>query len=290
VRRLVHLLAILVALSISACATRLGAVRDFADETRRISVAFDPILTGAVDQCQQKFLLRRIYTSDAAIQDFDAADALNRAKASCQAIVDANPTARLISAALGDYAAQLSAIAGDGVPSSVDGDYDTLASKLGEFKDVPEEKLGAVTELIKFISRTGIGRIHRRAIEEALSHEEAVSVLADALVTYTDRVYGAYVRDRQADRDIFIEAIKADSGATAVTTRLQLMELHRLGQQLQQQQMAVVAMQTSVAQMKASMKELRANLDNLSSSDRLKEVRKLSREVRSLYQQLDKAF
>ncbi|WP_148289758.1 hypothetical protein [Ideonella sp. B508-1] len=289
-RRYAHLLVIVVAVLTSGCAINLSAVRDFADETKKISVAFDPILTGAVEQCQQKFVLRRVYTSDVAIKDFDAADTIKRAEMNCQPIAEENLTAKGISSALADYATKLSAIAGDGVASSIDDDYDALTKKIGEFKDIPKEKLGAVTALFKFITSAAVARVQRQAIEEALSHEEAVSVLADALVTYTDRVYGAYVSERRSDNEAFAEALKADARATPVATRLQLMELYRLDLQLQQQHKAVGAMRTSVNQMKATIKDLRANLDKLSDNDRLKEVQKLAKEVRSLYQQLDKAF
>ncbi len=60
---------------LSGCAN-LKAVRGFAEETRRISEAFDPMLGQAVEQCRLAFLHRRVYTTDAPLSGFDAEAAL----------------------------------------------------------------------------------------------------------------------------------------------------------------------------------------------------------------------
>jgi DNA repair exonuclease SbcCD ATPase subunit len=278
-----------VAAALTGCATNLAPVRDFADETKKISVAFEPILDRAVEQCRQKFIDRRVYTSDVAAKKFDAKKTIADADETCKAIQDENGTARQISGVLADFADQLAAAAADGLPSQLDGSYDALAGKLAEFKDVPAEKVGAINGLFKFLTRAVVARAQRQTIEEALSHEDAVATLADALVVYTDRVYGAYVRERRSDSASINEALQAASNNVA-TTRLQLMDVYRRDQQLQEQYKTVATMRTSVEQMKATMKDVRANLDRLSDGQRAAEIKKLSREVRALYQQLAKAF
>jgi hypothetical protein len=277
------------AAAVSGCATHLAPVRDFAGDTKKLSVAFVPMLDRAVERCRQEFVDKAVYASDAPVATFDAGILVAQAKASCQPIADKNDIARKISTALADYADQLAAVAGDGLASSLDDSYDELAGKLGEFQDLPAEKIGAVNSLLKFLTRAVLGRAQRQEVENALSHEEAVGALADALVTYTDRVYGAYVRESQAKGKIIIDALRGGA-VDKVATRLQLYEVYRRDLQLQEQNKAVVAFRSAVAQMKATMKDVRANLDRLSDQQRLVEIRKLSKEVRSLYQQLAQAF
>ena len=276
---------------LTGCATNLQAVRGFADETKKISVAFDPFLAGAVEQCQRRDALRNIYTSSRPLAQFDPATVAQRAEATCKPIADENSTAHGLSTALADYADQLSAIAGDGVASSVDNDYDALAQKLGQFRDFPQDKIGAVSSLLKFLTRAVISKAQKQEIAQALSHEEAVGALGDALVLYTERVYGGYVKDRTRDIQNFQQFIREGGiQVPELVGRLQLMELHQEELQLRQQAAAIPALRRSVDQMKASLRDLRANLDNLSAAQRRQEIQKLAKEVRALYQQLGKVF
>jgi hypothetical protein len=277
------------ALLLTGCATNLKPVREFADETMKISVAFDPVIKQAVEHCQQKFLQRRIYTTNKPLSSFDPEGAINDATATCKPIADQMATAKEMSKALSDYAGQLSALAADGVASSVDDNYDALAAKLGEFKDLPQEKIGAVASLLKFITRNIVAKYQHDAIVDALSHEEAVGALADALVVYSDRVYSAYIQERLDDLPLFIDQLRAESAAS-ISARLRMMDVYQQTLTLQEQHKATASLQAVVRQMKMTMRDLRQNINNLSSQERFAETRKLSKEVRSLYQQLAKAF
>jgi hypothetical protein len=277
------------ALLLSGCATNLSAVRGFADETKKIGVAFDPILGKAVEQCMQQFLQRRIYTTDTALARFDAESALKQASETCKPIEDENATAKRMSKALADYASQLSALAADGVASSVSDDYDALAAKLGDFKDAPKEKIGAITSLLKYITRSILAKSQHDAVVEALSHEEAVGALADTLVVYSVRVYGAYLAERLRDQPVIVEVLLAES-ASPISSRLRLMDVYQQTQSLAEQQKATASIRTAVEQMKLSMRDLRQNVDKLSAQERISEVQKLAKDVRALYEQLSKAF
>lgn len=279
----------LYALLLSGCATNLSAVRGFADETKKIGVAFDPILGKTVEHCRQQFLQRRIYTTEVALARFDAESALKQATETCKPIEDENATAKRMSKALADYASQLSVLAADGVASSVSDDFDALAAKLGEFKDAPKEKIGAIASLLKYITRSIVAKSQHDAIVEALSHEEAVGALADALVAYSDRVYGAYIAERLRDQPVLVEVLRAES-ASPISTRLRLMDIHQQTQSLLDQQQTMASIRTAVEQMKVSMRDLRQNVDKLSAQERLSEVQKLAKDVQALYDQLSKAF
>jgi predicted DNA-binding protein with PD1-like motif len=285
----IYLGVVLYALLLSGCVTNLSAVRGFADETKKIGVAFDPILGKAVEHCRQRFLQRRIYTTDVALAAFDAESALKQASETCKPIEDENATAKRMSKALADYASQLSALAAGGVASSVSDDFDALAAKLGEFKDAPKEKIGAIASLLKYITRSIIAKSQHDAIIEALSHEEAVGALANALVVYTDRVYEGYLAERLKDQPELIMVLRAES-ASPISSRLRLMDVYQQTQSLAEQQKATAAVRTAVGQMKVTMRDLRQNVDQLSAQERISEVQKLAKDVRNLYDQLAKAF
>jgi uncharacterized coiled-coil protein SlyX len=281
-------LSLLTVALLSGCAN-LTAVRGFAEDTRQISAAFDPLLVRTVEHCRASFLDKRLYTTDQPLARFDAPDALAQATRACQSLEASNAIAQGMSQALADYATQLGALAGADVADRLGDDYTALGAKLGQFGALPPAQTGAVGALLSFVSRGVIVHRQQAAIEEALSHEEAVGALADALVTYAERVYGAYLRQRLADQPLLVEALRGETAAP-VASRLQILALHRQTETLAAQQQAIVHLRAAVAQMKATLHDLRTHLDHLSAQERWVEVRKLGREVRSLRQQWVTAF
>lgn len=276
---------------LSGCAN-LKAVRGFAEETRRISEAFDPMLGQTVEQCRLAFLHRRVYTTDAPLSGFDAEAAWQRATQSCQPIEERNVTAQAMSRALADYASQLMALADDGAGGGTEAigeDHEALAGKLDQFQDAPRDQLGAIGNLLRFVSRGASARSKQEAIAEALGHEEAVGALADALVVYAERVHGAYLRQRLADQDVLADALRSET-ASPISSRLWLMDLHAQTRLLAERQQSIARLRTAVAQMKVALHDLRTHLTTLSAQERWIEVRKLGREVRGLHRQLGQAF
>lgn len=289
--RRVGLVLLLCVTLLSGCAN-LKAVRSFAEETRRISEAFDPMLGQAVEQCRLTFLHRRVYTTDAPLSGFDAEAAWQRATQSCQPIEERNATAQAMSSALADYASQLMALADDGAGGGTEAigeDHEALAGKLDQFQDAPRDQLGAIGNLLRFVSRGVSARSKQEAIAEALGHEEAVGALADALVVYAERVHGAYLRQRLADQDVLADALRSET-ASPISSRLWLMDLHAQTRLLTERQQSIARLRTAVAQMKVALHDLRTHLNTLSAQERWVEVRKLGREVRGLHRQLGQAF
>jgi hypothetical protein len=278
-----------VALALLGGCADLGSVRDLADETRKITVAFDPFLAGAVTQCEQKFIQRRVYAGAGPIKGFDAQKVSDEAKALCKPIAQKNATARQINTALAAYAAALSAIAGDGVALSLNDGLGDLSDKLGSFAEMPARQFGAVEGLVKFLARAALTRQQKSAIEEALSHREAVGALADALVLYADRVYGAYVRESDDDLGLFSDGLR-DGSTPELLARLQLMELRRQQLQLHAQLKTVAALRLSVDEMKLTMADLQAHLGELGTAERKQQVLKLAQEVKTLSVQVQHAF
>ena len=277
--------------SLCGCAANLKAVRDFAGETKHITVAFDPMLDGTVEQCRQRVVFKGIYTSDMPLAKFAPTELSKQAQATCQPIADKNADAKKMGVVLAEYADRLTTLAGDDVSASLDDDADALAAKIGSLDVVPADKLDAVNRLIKYVTRAVIAQQQKRAIAETLDHEEAVGALGDGMVVYARRAYGGNVNDRRRDIQVVGDSFRAaEIAAQPWLARSQLMDLQRQDQQLADQQAAIDAFARSVAQMKVAMHDLRINLDKLSDKERRQEILKLAKEVRSLFQQIQKTF
>ena len=125
-------LPLLTVVLMSGCAN-LTAVREFAQDTRQISAAFDPLLGQTIEHCRAGFLDKRLYTTDQPLARFDATEALARASQACQSLEASNTIAQGMSQALADYATRLGALADAGVVDSVSDDYTRLSTQLGQF-------------------------------------------------------------------------------------------------------------------------------------------------------------
>lgn len=288
--RLISLFLIVVATLLSGCATNLQAVRGFAAETKKISVAFDPMLNATVARCQANVLQKRIFSSQRAV-NFNADEVEKLTNTTCHPIEESNVKAKEISGALGSYAEKLAEIAGDGVAASVDDDFESLSKKLSEFPDIPKEKVGAVSALAKFLTQAIVRREQTQAIEEALSHESAVGALGDALVTYSKRVYLQYDKEYlKAIEEYEKDLSSSGSGMPAILSRQLLWKFHLDKQSSKSVLNSADSFAASVTQMKAALQDLRLNVNNLSDKERFTAVQKLVKEVHALYKSLNQAF
>ncbi|NTW76467.1 MAG: hypothetical protein HGB33_01555, partial [Syntrophaceae bacterium] len=64
----------------------MSAVRTYADETKKLSAAFEPMLAGSTSSCVEKFKLKKMLTS----RNFDAAAAEQTATLLCGPIDENN--------------------------------------------------------------------------------------------------------------------------------------------------------------------------------------------------------
>lgn len=270
---------------LTGCATPLGAVRDFARDTRRLGESFTPMLDLAVKQCEQAFIDRRIYTTDAPLSRFDPAATLEAARATCRPIAQENTSALALSRTLTEYAEQLSALAADDLAQRADDDFDAVAAQARRFSALPAEQVDAVNGLIKFVGRRALAYSQREAIREALGHEQAVGAVADALARYADRVYRATLNDRQRDQPLLLDMLRQQKAAP-ISARLGMLDLQREADTLQTQQHTIDALHTAVTQLKTSLRALRENIDHLSRPELLAELRKLSKDVNSVRKNL----
>lgn len=270
---------------LTGCATPLTAVRDFANDTRRLSTSFTPMLDHAVQQCEQAFLDRRVYTTDAPLSRFDPAATLAAARSTCQPIAQENAAALALADTLTEYAAQLAALAADGVAQRADDDLDAVAAQAKRFSALPADQVDAVNGLIRFVGHRVLERSQRDAIIEALNHEQAVGALADALARYAERVYRATLNDRLRDQPLLLEQLRQQKAAP-IDARLRMLDIQHEITTLQAQQQTIDALHAAVAQLKISLHALRANIDQLSRPELLAELRKLGKEVNTVRKHL----
>lgn len=288
--RIFSLALFLVTTFLTGCAANLQAVRGFATETKKISVAFDPMLNATVARCQANVLQKRIFSSQRAV-NFKAEEVEKLTNDTCKPIEDSNVKAKQISSALGAYADKLGEIAGDGVAASLDDDFESLSKKLSEFPDLPKEKVGAVSALAKFLTQAIVRREQTQAIEEALSHESAVGALGDALVTYSKRVYLQYDKEYlKAIEQYETDLNSSGSGVPVILSRQLLWKFHLEKQASKSVLNSADSFAASVTQMKAALRDLRLNVNNLSEKERFTAVQKLAKEVHALYKSLNQAF
>jgi uncharacterized coiled-coil protein SlyX len=289
-RRLFSLLGLVV---LTGCATNLKSVREFADETKKVAVAFGPFISTANMDCRSNSSIKYLY-GQSDLSTFEVSQMDKISAASCKSFVEHNETAGGINASLVAYAEQLSALAGDGVPTQLNDSFESLAAKLNSFPDIPADKVNAASSLLKFLARTIIIQQQRREIEAMLSHEDAFATLADAMVTYVARVNQSYVKQAKFDIETTVLALKQGKTGTLpvpeLVGKLQIVELRKRTAQMDEQEKSIESFKNAVAQVKKTMSDLRANLGSLSDKERRLEVESLVKEVRALYAQLNKSF
>jgi hypothetical protein len=152
---------------------------------------------------------------------------LAAARSTCQPIAQENAAALALADTLTEYAAQLAALAADGVAQRADDDLDAVAAQAKRFSALPADQVDAVNGLIRFVGHRVLERSQRDAIIEALNHEQAVGALADALARYAERVYRATLNDRLRDQPLLLEQLRQQKAAP-IDARLRMLDICRI--------------------------------------------------------------
>lgn len=283
------LLTLLAALMLGGCATNLGAVREFGAQARQLAEAFEPLPAESVEHCRQQALDRRVLASEAPAARFDADLAWRDAVEGCRPLEQAGAQLRPLARALDDYGRRLAGLAADGLPRSLDADHRALAQSVAALEQVPKARVEAVEALAQFLSRRTLALSQREALVQALSHEEAVGAVAEALAVYAVRVHRATLQQRLDDLPALEDAVRQAAGPPALL-RWQLRELHRQGQALRSQQAAASRWPQAVARLRTALRELRRQVEHEPGAPRWDEVEALAREIRALRESLDRGF
>jgi hypothetical protein len=271
----------------------LGAVRSYADETKKLTSAFTPMLDGSVQSCRDRKSRIRLYTGT---QPFDPVQISKDVDKLCNSIAESNGHALEIARTLSDYAEVLAKLAGEAVPNVLDSSEDRLKVALGRLRDsdgkalVPEAKLSAVFNLAKFVSHAATGYFRDREVRAALNHHEAVETLGNALALYVRSNFMGYVADERRDLDIIFKAIGAREKSEYLAARYIQRELWVVRSQLDAKEKSAKQFEAATARMIAAHKDLLENADRLDDPARYKEIFAFARDVRALQEQLRDAF
>lgn len=289
--RLSHLHAALsvATLVLVGCAD-LSPVKSFADETKKMAAAFDPLTRGTVDACEARMVLRKTITTE---KDFDAEQVRAQAKAMCQPLTDGAKYIVEIESVLASYADTLAALADEKLPS-YKAEFSGLKSAVDgvqiDGKSIlPKDKVAAVTDLAAFIARLVTQRAAAREAKALLDQQEGFDAAVDALTAYVRLIHKPYLEERLTlvSKQLPKE-LTATSASEPLAARVQKMALQEDAARTRQALAAAGKFESAAGKLKAARAETRARLDDKNLDP--KQLLALAEEVRGLRKQLVSAF
>jgi hypothetical protein len=282
---------LLCAAFLAGCAN-LPAVRTYADETKKLSAAFEPMLAGSTSSCVEKFKRKKMITS----RNFDAIAAEQAARSLCGSIDEDNKIIADLNSLLEQYADTLAALANEKLPSykkELDGLKDSLSKvKRPGTQDslINDEKLTAIASLADVLSRIVTQHMQKVAIRELLNHEKAIVSITDALKEYSTLNYRGWLKNEKDE----IAVLRKSLNDTAKTEPLFSNYLETLllteEKQIDVRDKLVDAFVKSVDKLQKSHSELLKNFDTLDNKELLAQLIDFENEVSKLRKQVRDAF
>lgn len=275
----------------SGC-TNLAPVRTFADQTKQLTKAFDPMLTGSSSSCVEKYKRKKLLTS---IQ-FDPVDAESKAKALCGPIDTDNKVIADLNALLEQYADTLANLADEKLPT-YKSELDGLEASLLKAKDpstqqnlFDPQKLAAINSLTELLSKVATLHMQKKAIRELINHEEAINATVDALNEYASLNYQAWLEDEKREIKILRESLDQRSDKETLAANYQKTLLLTEERQIEARSQAVDAFIKSINALKKSNSELRNKFDHMENEELIKQINNFAKEVSNLRKKIKEAF
>jgi len=285
------LVAVISAIILAGCGN-LAPVRTFAEETKKLSAAFDPMLTGSTSSCIEKYKRKKLLTAS----NFDPEAAEKAAKELCGPIDEDNKVIADVNSLLEQYADTLAALADDKLPSYKT-ELNGLKDSLGKVKKpgtqdalVNSDKLSAITSLTEFLSRIATQHIQKGAIRELIDHESAINAIASALSDYATLNYKAWLRDEKRDIGVLRKSLDEYAKTEPLAANYHKTLLLAEERQVEARAKAVDAFVKSVAELKKSNSELRAKFDHMDNKELIDQLSHFANEVSGLRKQMNNAF
>lgn len=281
----------LILVGLGGCAN-LAPVRTFADETKKLSAAFDPMLTGSTETCVDKYKWKKLITSS----NFDPVVAENNAKALCGSIDEDNKVIADLNSLLEQYADTISALADEKLPTYKT-ELDGLKGSLGNLKKhnsqsplLNVDKLNAINSLTDLLSKLATQKFQQKEIRKLLDHELAINAITDALNDYATLNYKGWLSDQQ--REILLLRKDLDNYAQNQTLASNYLKTLLLTEerQVEAKSKSVDAFTKSVAALQKANSELRAKFDRADDKELIKKLQSYAEEVSNLSKQINKAF
>jgi len=283
---------VLAALALLSGCANLAPVRSFADETKKLSAAFDPMLAGSMASCTDKYKRKKLFTS----RNFDPVAAENAAAELCGPIDENNQIIAELNGLLAQYADTLAALADDKLPS-YKSELDGLAASLGKVKKpgsqdslIPPAKLSAVAALTEFLSRAATEHLQKSAIRDLLNHEEAIMTVTNALKDYATLNYLAWLRDERRENEVLRKSLDGSAAMEPLAANYLKTVLLDEDRQIAARENTVYAFVQSVQQLQKSNAEIRQKFDHLNDRELLTQLARFSDQVFKLRKQVRNAF
>ncbi len=276
---------------LTGCAN-LSAVRTYADETKKLSAAFEPMLAGSTSSCIEKYKRKKMITS----RDFDAAAAEKKARLQCGSIDEDNKIISDLNSLLEQYADTLAALADEKLPSYKK-ELDGLKDSLGKVKRpgtqeslIKADQLSAIVSLTDFLSRVITQHMQKVAIRDLLNHETAIVAVTDSLKEYATLNYRGWLNDER--REIAVLRKSLDSKAKREPLASNYIKTLLLTEEMQidARDKLVDTFVKSVNELQKSHSELRKKLDAIDDKDLLAQLIDYANEVSKLRKQVQEAF
>jgi hypothetical protein len=272
--------------------TNLSAVRSFADETKKLSSAFDPMLSGSLTSCIEKYERKKLITS----MSFDPETVEKAAKELCEPISEANKVMSDLNLLLEQYAETLSSLADDKL-TSYKPQLDGLAASLAKVKKpgsretlVNADKIGAVSALTEFLSRAATLHLQKNAIRDLLNHEVAIVTVTNTLRDYANLNYRAWLKDEQRENGVLEKSLGLSSRSEPLASNYLKSKLFMENKQILEREKTVDFFIRSIDQFQVANSEIRKNFDRLDDKELLSRIVTFAGEVSKLHKQVVSAF
>jgi len=276
---------------LTAGCANLAAVKGYSDETKKLTASFEPMLSGSVAACEDRYMRDALFTH----RQFDLAEERKHADELCSPIKTANEVIAPLNTLLAAYADTLLALADDKLPS-YKGELDGLSKALGSVKKpngeavLEAKQLTAVNSLAEYVSRMATQRNQVNAIKEALGHHESISTIAEILKDYATRNYGGYIDDQLREFPTIVDAVRTHAQTEVLASRYLEIQLAADKSALEEKKKAIDSYVAAVDKMVAAHKDLADHVDQLDAPERLKLIAAYAKEVYALQKQVQQAF
>jgi hypothetical protein len=285
------LLVTLLIINLSGCAN-LSPVRSFAEETKKFSEAFKPILAGSTSSCTEKYLWKKMITSSG----FDPAAEEANAKSLCGPIESDSQVVADLNNLVQQYADTLVALV-DGKWVTYKTELDGLATSLEKVKKpgtqealLEPRQLSAINSLTEFLSRTATRHHQKKTIRDLLNHNEAVNSVVQAMSDYATFNYAAWLTDRTRENVILYKALDGQMNKEPLAVNYIKNQLAAEDKKINAQTETVKKFATAATELQKTNARLSASFDRMTDKEFLEQLIHFSQEVANLRQQVDDAF
>jgi hypothetical protein len=281
----------LTGLFVSGCAN-LSAVRTYADETKKLSAAFDPMLSGSTSSCFDNKMRKELFESSS----FDPAKAEKKAKDLCRPIDEDNKIISNLNLLLEQYADTLADLAGEKLPSYKQ-ELDGLKNSLGKVKRpdtqdslIEAKQLDAITSLADLLSKAITQRMQYDAIRTLLNQEPAVNALTNALKDYAILNYRSWLKDETRVISVLRKSLQHQGRTEPLAANYMDLLLFKEEDQIAARDQSIDAFVKSVDSLQKTHKELRIKLDTIDDKELLAQLLSYANAVSELRKQVKEAF